>query len=80
MQHNLPVSEYAARSVKQAVVGKGSAEKAQVQHMVELLLKLPGKPQEDAADALAIAITHAHTSASLVANIGLKKFSRGRMR
>ena len=48
--------------------------------MVQLLLKLPGKPQEDAADALAIAITHAHTSASLIANIGLSKFSRGRMR
>ena len=80
VQHNLPVSEYAARSVKQAVAGNGSADKTQVQHMVQLLLKLPGKPQEDAADALAIAITHAHTNASLVANIGLKKFSRGRMR
>jgi len=80
VQHDLPVAEYAARSVKQAVTGKGSADKEQVQHMVQLLLKLPGKPQEDAADALAIAITHAHTSASLVANIGVKNFSRGRMR
>ncbi len=80
VQHQLPVAEYAARAVKQAVVGKGSAEKAQVQYMVQLLLKLPGKPQEDAADALAIAITHAHTRASLVANAGVRKFSRGRMR
>ena len=80
VQHDLPVAEYAARAVKQAVVGKGSADKTQVQHMVQLLLKLPGKPQEDAADALAIAITHAHTSASLVANVGVRKFSRGRMR
>ena len=59
---------------------KHAPEKEQVQHMVQLLLKLPGKPQEDAADALAIAITHAHTNASLVANVGVRKFSRGRMR
>lgn len=80
VQHDLPVAEYAARAIKQAVTGKGGAEKTQVQHMVELLLKLPGKPQEDAADALAVAITHAHTNAGLIASIGLRKFSRGRMR
>ncbi|MEH6823276.1 MAG: crossover junction endodeoxyribonuclease RuvC [Motiliproteus sp.] len=57
----LAVSEYAARAVKLAVVGKGSAEKAQVQHMVSSILKLPGLPQEDAADALAIALCHAYT-------------------
>lgn len=57
----LAVSEYAARAVKLAVVGKGSAEKTQVQHMVSSILKLPGLPQEDAADALAIALCHAYT-------------------
>lgn len=59
---NLPVSEYAARQVKQTVVGTGAAEKSQVQHMVRSLLKLPANPQADAADALAIAITHCHLS------------------
>lgn len=59
---SLPVFEYAARQVKQTVVGIGSAEKSQVQHMVRTLLKLPANPQADAADALAIAITHCHVS------------------
>lgn len=57
---DLPVHEYAARQIKQALVGKGGAEKGQVQHMVGLLLNLHGKLQADAADALAVAITHAH--------------------
>ena len=61
---DLPVSEYAARQVKLAVVGTGGADKAQVQHMVGMLLNLQGKLQADAADALAIAITHAHVRAS----------------
>ncbi|MDK2777480.1 MAG: crossover junction endodeoxyribonuclease RuvC [Pseudomonadota bacterium] len=78
--HDLPVAEYAPRTIKQAVVGKGGADKEQVQHMVQHLLKLPGKPQADAADALAIAICHAHTSASLVAQVGVKGVTRGRMR
>ncbi|MBK8964420.1 MAG: crossover junction endodeoxyribonuclease RuvC [Candidatus Competibacteraceae bacterium] len=56
----LPVSEYAARAIKQAVVGGGAADKLQVQHMVRLLLNLPDAPQADAADALAVAICHAH--------------------
>lgn len=56
----LPVSEYAAKSIKQAVVGKGGADKAQVQHMVKILLGRSGKIQSDAADALAVALTHAH--------------------
>lgn len=59
------VHEYAAREVKQAVVGTGSGDKTQVQHMIGLLLQLPGKLQADAADALAIALAHAHTRASL---------------
>ena len=56
----IPVYEYSARKVKQAVVGKGGADKSQVQHMVKHILKLPGMPQADAADALAIAICHSH--------------------
>ena len=58
---DLPVSEYAARRIKQAVVGKGNADKKQVQHMVMHLLQLASSPQADAADALAVAICHAHT-------------------
>lgn len=62
----LPVSEYAARAVKQAVVGRGGADKVQVQHMVCAILKLPSTPQADAADALAIALCHANTQAGLI--------------
>ena len=58
--HTLPVSEYTALQVKQAVVGNGHAKKEQVQEMVKRLLKLPGSPSADAADALACAICHAH--------------------
>jgi crossover junction endodeoxyribonuclease RuvC len=56
----LPVAEYTALQVKQAVVGHGKAAKDQVQHMVMRLLQLPGEPSPDAADALACAICHAH--------------------
>ena len=56
----LPVSEYTALQVKQAVVGMGHARKEQVQEMVKRLLRLPGAPGTDAADALACAICHAH--------------------
>ena len=66
VRRRLPVSEYAPRVVKQSLVGRGSAEKDQVQHMVRLLLNLPEvKMQADAADALAIALTHAHMSATV---------------
>jgi len=61
---DLPVSEYAATEVKLALVGRGRAEKQQVQHMVSVLLNLHSKLQADAADALAIALTHAHTQMS----------------
>ena len=60
----LPVAEYSARSVKLAVVGRGAADKVQVQHMVCRLLGLAGTPAEDAADALAVALCHAHTEAT----------------
>ncbi len=56
----LPVAEYTALQVKQAVVGHGKAAKEQVQQMVMRLLRLPGAPSPDAADALACAIAHAH--------------------
>ncbi|TSA21440.1 MAG: crossover junction endodeoxyribonuclease RuvC [Betaproteobacteria bacterium] len=56
----LPVFEYTALQVKQAVVGNGHADKIQVQHMVKRLLSLPAEPTADAADALACAICHAH--------------------
>ena len=60
---DLPVFEYAARQVKQAVVGTGRANKEQVAHMVRVLLQLPGTPKADAADALAIALCHVNTAA-----------------
>ncbi len=62
----LPVSEYAPRSVKQAIVGRGGADKVQVQHMVKVLLRLQEKLQEDAADALAVALCHQHTQQTLL--------------
>lgn len=58
----IPVTEHAPRKVKQAVTGNGSAQKEQVAKMVMRLLNLQEQPQEDAADALAIAITHYHQS------------------
>ena len=61
----LPVAEYAARLVKKAVVGTGGADKAQVQAMVKLLLPGVQFAGADAADALAVAIAHAHLSGTL---------------
>ena len=62
----LPVAEYTALQVKQAVVGHGKAGKEQVQEMVRRLLQLPGAPSPDAADALACAICHAHGARGLM--------------
>jgi len=59
---DLPVFEYTALQMKQAIVGYGRAEKSQVQEMVRRLLALPGLPGPDAADALGLAITHAHAA------------------
>jgi crossover junction endodeoxyribonuclease RuvC len=56
----LPLHEYAPASIKLAVAGSGRAEKAQIQRMVRVLLNLPRVPAEDAADALACALCHAH--------------------
>lgn len=77
VNRSLLVAEYTARQIKQAVVGTGAATKEQVQHMVVTLLSLPATPQEDAADALAAALCHAHTRQSLKA---LTVPVRGRMR
>jgi crossover junction endodeoxyribonuclease RuvC len=60
----LGVAEYAAREVKKAICGTGAAEKAQVAFMVARLLPTSGSPTADAADALAVAITHAHARKS----------------
>ena len=81
VNQTLPVFEYAARQVKQTVTGTGAADKAQVQHMVRTLLKLPANPQADAADALAIAITHCHISQNAL-SISDKALvlTRGRLR
>ncbi len=80
VSQSLPVAEYAARAVKQAVVGKGSADKVQVQHMVRSILKLPGLPQADAADALAIALCHAHTRQGLINRTALDGYANRRRR
>lgn len=81
VNQDLPVFEYAARQVKQTVVGTGAAEKSQVQHMVRSLLKLPANPQADAADALAIAITHCHMSQNAIRlSTDKLQMTRGRMR
>ena len=71
----LPVAEYTAMQVKQAVVGHGHATKDQVQRMVKALLNLPEVAQEDASDALAVAICHAN-SAGLKARLSLKGAGR----
>lgn len=78
--HSLPVAEYTALQVKQAVVGNGHAAKEQVQEMVRRLLNLAGKLQADAADALACAICHAHTGQGIgrLATQGLR-VKRGRL-
>ncbi|MEN8180691.1 MAG: crossover junction endodeoxyribonuclease RuvC [Pseudomonadota bacterium] len=65
VSRQLDVFEYTPTRIKQSVVGTGRAEKAQVQHMVQLILKLTEKPVSDAADALAVALSHAHTGSTL---------------
>jgi crossover junction endodeoxyribonuclease RuvC len=66
MVNDISVAEYSARQIKLAVVGTGTAQKTQVQHMVTRLLGLEKPPQADAADALAAAICHAHASTNLI--------------
>lgn len=80
LSFDLNLSEYSARKVKQAVVGAGGADKAQVNHMVKALLKIEDNLVEDAADALAVAICHANTQASLIKLAGARSFSKKRLR
>lgn len=75
-----PLAEYSARQVKQAVVGHGAASKEQVQQMIQVLLNLSGIPQADAADALAVAVCHAHSRQGLSALLKIKGIRRGRLR
>lgn len=76
---DLPVYEYTALQVKQAVVGQGKAAKEQVQHMVVRMLKLSGTPQADAADGLAVALTHAMRYRGLAGRLGSVDVKRGRV-
>lgn len=69
----VPVAEYSPRSVKQAIVGRGSADKVQIQHMVGVLLHLKEKLAEDAADALAVALCHQHTQQTATRMQALQK-------
>ena len=62
---DIPVFEYTATQIKLATVGRGHADKSQVQHMVRILLNLPETPQADAADALACALCHSHHQQTL---------------
>jgi len=62
---DIPVFEYEPRRMKKAICGNGLAEKEQIQRMVKTLLNLPEVPQNDAADALGLAITHAHSHGRL---------------
>ena len=76
---DLPVSEYTPREVKLAVVGRGGAEKSQVQHMITALLELGACPQADAADALAVALCHIHTARGLALLPAARGRRRGRL-
>ena len=77
---DLPVAEYTALQVKQAVVGHGKAAKTQVQEMVKRLLALPAAPAADAADALACAICHAHASQGIgQLRVGAYRVRKGRL-
>jgi len=60
LQAGLPLAEYSPRQIKQAAAGFGNADKAQIQHMVRVILALNKAPSHDAADALAVAICHAN--------------------
>ncbi len=77
-RHGLPVFEFTPAEVKQAVVGRGNADKSQVQHMVKVLLRLPQVPGRDAADALAVALCHGHTRCSKMAMVRPRRRGRSR--
>ncbi|MBW2712805.1 MAG: crossover junction endodeoxyribonuclease RuvC [Deltaproteobacteria bacterium] len=75
--HRIPLAEYSPTQVKAAVVGSGRAEKQQVQQMVQILLKLDKVPGQDAADALAAAICHAHGGKLAGVRSGRSRSRRG---
>lgn len=79
-ERNLRVFEYTANQVKQATVGKGHAEKSQVQYMVKVLLCLNGIPQADAADALAVALCHGHSRENILRLKEIAEARQGRSR
>lgn len=86
LQH-VPVHEYSATQIKKAVVGKGNAAKEQLNHMITAVLNLSAMPQEDAADALGVALCHGHLSHTLSrlnsAQLGIQMRTstrRGRLR
>jgi crossover junction endodeoxyribonuclease RuvC len=68
----LPVAEYAPNLVKKTIVGAGHAEKAQIRMMIGVLLPKADPKTEDAADALAIAVTHAHHRSSVLIAAGVR--------
>ncbi|GHB09440.1 crossover junction endodeoxyribonuclease RuvC [Salinicola rhizosphaerae] len=74
--HGIGVHEYAARQVKQAITGNGGADKSRVQHMVMAILSLDALPPEDAADALAIALTHGYARQGLL-SVSSQRRGRG---
>lgn len=80
VSRGIPIFEYSARQVKQAVVGLGAADKTQVGHMVRHLLNLDQNLETDAADALAIALCHSHTAFGLRRFGTAKRLVRGRLR
>ena len=76
----LPLFEYPPARVKQAITGQGRADKGQVQHMVRLLLGLAEAPPEDVSDALAVALCHAHSRATLARLPEARGWRAGRLR
>lgn len=65
-KYGLSVAEYTPRQIKKAVVGYGGADKIQIQHMMRTLLSLSGLPQQDAADALAVALCHGYSYRGII--------------
>lgn len=80
MTQSLPIAEYSPAEIKKALVGRGAADKRQVQHMVKTLLQLTDYPQADAADALACALCHGHTRQTLNVLPALGRRRGGRWR
>jgi len=80
MAQSLPIAEYSPAEIKKAVVGRGGADKQQVQHMVKTLLQLVEYPRVDAADALACALCHSHHRQTLIVLPALARRRGGRWR